>query len=634
MDQPQMTVVFSGNELDISTRFDYEVLDLTTYPEARLRDVGKMLPQVWGGAQKVPFLGASVGKVTTLTVDVDDAAVTFDITDEDGVFPSSGSATIGDEQFSYTGKSSDQLTGITRGINATGAAAHSRGDPIQEIKDTSDYIIGNAVNAIRKVYHADPSTDRLIQQLSNVTKYTGQTGDEHSTYPGKAVLTFARIEPFLPSGAIVLFNGDEAPSGWIDFSDGDSLLIVGAGTTYNAGDSGGSTSISSDTDTGGAHSGTNRHGLPSEMAYAGTGGVGEWPLAGGLPGGDLEAGGHTHTIDFTYTPPLQTLKLIEASGGKTQLPASSVMLMDSNSTPTGMQSIFTNEDFLLAGDTVPVTLNPDDMSGGLILINGNLTMRNSGGQKGVRGTTSKSSGKWYFEWTADFNYLGSQWVSVGISEQSVELGPNIDILPDAWGMLWGQLNGGKVYVAGDASSRATPETVKSVIGDVMMVAVDFDAGKIWHGRNGTWIETGDPGAGTNAQYSDVTTGTPFFPHAVVRGGAPSDMASFNFGANAFAYSAPTGFSAWGDASGLLGAEGITDESLEEKEMEHYHYDGKDVDTTAGPNIGRDPVRMIGPNDWQFIPHAHGLDDETIVQNIKRAFLRAYTKDADYVGFVG
>jgi hypothetical protein len=35
------------------------------------------------------------------------------------------------------------------------------------------------------------------------------------------------------------------------------------------------------------------------------------------------------------------------------------------------------------------------------------------------------------------------------------------------------------------------------VGTVLMIAVDFDAAKLWLGMDGTWRNSGDPAAGTN-----------------------------------------------------------------------------------------------------------------------------------------
>ena len=42
-----------------------------------------------------------------------------------------------------------------------------------------------------------------------------------------------------------------------------------------------------------------------------------------------------------------------------------------------------------------------------------------------------------------------------------------------------------------------------VSGDIIMVALDLDNGKIWFGKNGTWQNSGSPTGGTNAAFTDL-----------------------------------------------------------------------------------------------------------------------------------
>ena len=71
-----------------------------------------------------------------------------------------------------------------------------------------------------------------------------------------------------------------------------------------------------------------------------------------------------------------------------------------------------------------------------------------------------------------------------------------------------------------------------------MVALDLTAGKLWYGKDGVWM-AGDPAAGTGATHTGVS-GT-LFP-AGNAGAYPNFNITANFGATAFAYAAPSGFS--------------------------------------------------------------------------------------------
>ena len=179
------------------------------------------------------------------------------------------------------------------------------------------------------------------------------------------------------------------------------------------------------------------------------------------------------------------------------------------------------------------TWNPLDKDPGITLSNGDLTATPTASWRGVRATKNKSAGKWYFEIT--INTAG--YSSYGVATADHVLSTGIwGVGRDSYG--WGvQADGNKYhdgYVGGVGVSWAN--------GDVMMIAVDMTAGKIWVGKNGSWV--GDPAAGTGEMFSGLS-GALFPMYAATNSGSASCTA--NFGASALAYSAPSGFSAgWYD----------------------------------------------------------------------------------------
>ena len=92
----------------------------------------------WGIGQ---WSGTVSGEVsTTLDGAITDAAATSGITlDESSDFPDSGTSyvQIDSEEISYTGISSDVLTGVTRGVRNTTAATHADG---ATVTNTTDYV--------------------------------------------------------------------------------------------------------------------------------------------------------------------------------------------------------------------------------------------------------------------------------------------------------------------------------------------------------------------------------------------------------------------------------------------------------------------------------------------------------------
>lgn len=172
-----------------------------------------------------------------------------------------------------------------------------------------------------------------------------------------------------------------------------------------------------------------------------------------------------------------------------------------------------------------------------IMTNSGLTMLDT--VSGVAGhnkaTVAKSSGKRYFEVLVDaIGAAGTPTIGVAQMASSGQVGSDATVNSNrtaSWGLL---ANSGDKYSGspGSYGSALSP-------GDVVMVAVDFAAGKIWWGKNGTWFASGDPAAGTNEAFSNLAD----WLYPAVSGGSGSNVTA-NFGASAFAHTPPSGFSAW------------------------------------------------------------------------------------------
>lgn len=171
-----------------------------------------------------------------------------------------------------------------------------------------------------------------------------------------------------------------------------------------------------------------------------------------------------------------------------------------------------------------VTWNPADKDASIVLSNGDLTTTTSvTGYHGVRATSGHATGKRYFEIT-----LGTvdEFFRIGLAKATWTL-TSIGAATTGWGYK----NNGYVFYNdtgyGPALSFAT--------GDIISVAVDLDAHKLWFGVNGVW--SGDPAAGTGAVMTNLTdTLYPAFS-AYTSG----NSATANFGDTAFAYEVPSGF---------------------------------------------------------------------------------------------
>jgi len=174
-------------------------------------------------------------------------------------------------------------------------------------------------------------------------------------------------------------------------------------------------------------------------------------------------------------------------------------------------------------------LNPLDAT--TTLSNGNLTT--TGSTKNDRGTFTMTSGKWYYEIK---RVSGSPGMGVAY--------PNVSFPNDVWGNAdngWNCDINGTTYDFGTMRSSY----VQAVgVNGIVMIAVDIDNGKIWHGVDGTWSRSGDPAAGTG-ESATFTGGTALAPATYQQAGSVCEL---DFGQLGFTYSAPTGFSALSTSS--------------------------------------------------------------------------------------
>jgi hypothetical protein len=184
------------------------------------------------------------------------------------------------------------------------------------------------------------------------------------------------------------------------------------------------------------------------------------------------------------------------------------------------------------------TLNPLDKGPDVnTVVNGNLDATwNSNSGHTIRSTMSVSSGKWYWEFTNVNN------LSCGVVKSELKIIP-------ASGSLWpgsdGFGAGGSFAYRPDNGNKTTNSTGTSygatfTTTDVIGCALDLDNGKIWWSKNGTFIASGDPAAGTNEAYSGLS-GTFSPAWGYINPGAQT--LTVNFGQRAFAYTAPSGFKA-------------------------------------------------------------------------------------------
>lgn len=180
-----------------------------------------------------------------------------------------------------------------------------------------------------------------------------------------------------------------------------------------------------------------------------------------------------------------------------------------------------------------VTWNPSDKSTYITLSNGNLTATNTANSKSlVRATEYKSSGKWY--WEIYFNTsVDTNFLQFGIANSSAGLYVLLGESVNGWG--YQGYNGNKQH---NLTSTAYGNSWTS--GDIIGIALDMTAGKIWWAKNNVWQASGDPAAGTNEAYSGISGNI----YAAVTLRFTNEQITARFDSNDFTYTPPSGFSAY------------------------------------------------------------------------------------------
>ncbi len=156
------------------------LLNTTTYTRLPAKNVGKVGPIIYGTVTKSPAVCISCGGFTRLAEDLDTSETGVDVVDG-SVFPASGAFTVNvdGEVMTCSSRSGNTLT-VTR---STTPVTHATGAPVVETSDIIYMVADHPVNAIDHVYLNG-------EEFTDCTKYTGQSGDEHATYTGKAIVVF------------------------------------------------------------------------------------------------------------------------------------------------------------------------------------------------------------------------------------------------------------------------------------------------------------------------------------------------------------------------------------------------------------------------------------------------------------
>lgn len=185
------------------------------------------------------------------------------------------------------------------------------------------------------------------------------------------------------------------------------------------------------------------------------------------------------------------------------------------------------------------TWNPDDKHSSIELLDGNLVAKhiNEGYASGtVRATGGASSGKWYWEIQHIHGDCTSHcFTQFGIALASHALSRQVGYSAESYCYYNCDTEGRKVH-----SSNVESYGTTLADGDIVMVALDLDSGKIWWGKNGTWFEGGDPATGANPAYTGISGY--FYP--AISFDKYGTRAKARFWKNHMSFTPPTGFRPW------------------------------------------------------------------------------------------
>ena len=197
----------------------------------------------------------------------------------------------------------------------------------------------------------------------------------------------------------------------------------------------------------------------------------------------------------------------------------------------------------IAGGVVTSVWSADDAAAnGMTLSNGGLTVTPSGvaSWQSIRGSISKSTGKLYVEFINSVNTTGL--LGAGTANAAFVSTSYLGSSASSYGGYTNGTNYGTNFTPINGLNVSSPQS-----GDVIGVAIDFNAGMVWLAENNAWISGGNPatGASPSATFTPATVGA-LFP-AIVFNGAGAGVWTLQATAASQKYAPPSGFSAW-DAS--------------------------------------------------------------------------------------
>jgi|5_EtaG_2_1085323.scaffolds.fasta_scaffold19461_2 hypothetical protein len=183
-----------------------------------------------------------------------------------------------------------------------------------------------------------------------------------------------------------------------------------------------------------------------------------------------------------------------------------------NSGNLGLDSSGNSNTFTVGGNgrqaldtpsNVYATMNALNSWGDNTLSKANLTLTTSSNTWGhTSSTMHMNSGKWYFEANLDAHASGYSAPTFIFSGEDSTFSKNqVGFVADGDGS-YGIGSNGRKYTNGLESGSVVFSELST--GDKVNIAFDADAGKIWFGVNGTYLDSGNPSTGANPYFTATT----------------------------------------------------------------------------------------------------------------------------------
>ena len=192
----------------------------------------------------------------------------------------------------------------------------------------------------------------------------------------------------------------------------------------------------------------------------------------------------------------------------------------------------------------------DATANGMTLSNGGLTVTNPAAATyaTVRGTISRTSGKYYVEFLASIGttVASSDDVMFGLADASFVPASGNYLGHVTYSAGWDN-EGGSMFVSSGFNGIIGLTPVRPIpANDVFAIAVDLTAGQIWLAHNNVWSGGGNPATGANPSGSIVSPalGLALFPGFTVQG-VNGGTWTLQPTAASQTYAPPAGFTPWG-----------------------------------------------------------------------------------------